>query len=89
MKRWIFTFRVHPPTCVVSARNGGSLFFAGYSPALRQWYWVFPGGSEKIDEPQMIFVAEDYAETHKREGVGRRPSIKLREGKLVQYELAI
>lgn len=76
---------------MVSARNGGSVFFAAYSQVLRQWYWVYPGGEQKIDEPQMLFLTSEYADTHKREGVGRRPSVKLREEKqkLVQYELAI
>ena len=91
MSLWVFTFRVEPPSCVVSARNGGSVFFAAYSRALRQWYMVLPGGEEKIDEPQMIFVTSEYADTHKRENIARRPSVRLREGKqkLVQYELAI
>ncbi len=89
MMKWVFAFHVDPPTWVVSARNGASVFFAGYVKVLRQWYMVFPGGEEKIDQPQMIFVTADYADTHKRENVGRRPSVKLREGKLVQYELAL
>ncbi len=89
---WVFTFRVDPPTGVVSARNGASVFFAAFSRALRQWYMVPPGQpEEKIAEPQMIFVSQEYADTHKRESVGRRPGVRLREGKqkLVQFELGL
>ncbi len=89
MKHWVFTFRVEPPTCVVSARNGASVFFAGYARAIRQWFWIFPGGAEAIDEPHMIFVSQEYSDAHKRNDVGRRPTIKLREGKSVQYELGL
>lgn len=93
MKHWVFTFRVDPPTgCVFSARNGASVFFCAYIPVLRRWEMVVPGGpNETIDEPTMIFVSQEYADTHKREGVGRRPTIKLREGKqkAVQYELSL
>ncbi len=86
---WVFAARVDPPTWVVSARDGASVFFAAYSKAIRQWFMVYPGGEESIDEPQMLFVSEEYAAQHKLEQIGRRPTIKLREGKqkLVQYEL--
>ena len=89
MKHWVFTLRVDPPTCVVSARNGASVFFAGYARATRQWFMVYPGGEEAIDEPQMIFVSQEYAAAHRREQIGHRPTIKLREGKSVQYELGL
>lgn len=91
MKSWVSAFRIDPPVGVVSARNGGSVFFAAFSRVLRQWYMLVPGGEEKIDEPQMIFVEREYVEAHKRDisRVPRRPTIKLREGKLVQFELAI
>lgn len=92
MKNWVFTFRVDPPTgTVVSARNGGSVFFAGYSRLLRQWFMVYPGGEEKIDEPQMLFVEDEYAKAHERQNVGRRPTIKLRESKTkpIQFELGL
>lgn len=91
-KSWVLTWRIIPPTgCVVSTRNGSNVFWAAYSRFLRQWYMIYPGGEEKIDEPQMLFVSHEYADTHKREGAVRRPTIKLREGKrkAVQYELAL
>jgi hypothetical protein len=91
MKSWIFAFRVEPPPHVFSARNGGSVFFCAYSRVLSQWFMVFPGGEEKIDEPQMIFISDEWAKEHAIEGVVRRPSIKLREGKkkAIQFELAL
>lgn len=61
------TSRVEPPTGVVSARFGGSYIFAGYSRVLRQWYWIIPGGEEKIAAPEMIFVEDDYVRTHTQE----------------------
>lgn len=93
MKNWIFTFGIEPPTCVVSARNGADVFFAAFSRALRQWFIVYPGGEERIDEPQMIFVESEYAKAHAKD-IGtrvRRPTLRLREGKpkAVQYELAL
>lgn len=95
MKSWVFTFRIEPPAGqVLSARNGQNVFFAAYSRALRQWFMVVPGHSEeRIAEPQMIFVDRKYAKAHEKDFslVGRRPSIRLREGKrkVVQYELAL
>ena len=95
MKSWILSFRVHPPTgCVFSARNGGSVFSAAFSRVLNQWYMVIPGnGEEKIDEPQMIFVDDEYAKANKKD-IGqsvRRPTIRLREPKhkALQFELAL
>lgn len=64
MKSWMATSRVEPPTGVVSARFGGSYIFAGYSRLLRQWYWIIPGGEEKIAAPEMIFVDEQWAKEH-------------------------
>jgi len=95
MKSWILPCRVHPPTDrVFSARNGGSVFSAAFSRVLNQWYMVIPGnGEEKIDEPQMIFVDDEYAKANKKD-IGqsvRRPTIRLREvkHKAVQFELAL
>src|SRR5262245_21516483 len=94
-RHWVFTFRVEPPTgCTFMARNDGEdyspngIFQAAYSRLLRQWYMVYPGGEEKIGEPQMIFVSKEYADTHRREEV-RRPTIKLREGKQKSVQLSL
>lgn len=92
MKHWTFSFRIKPPDRVVSARNGANVFFAAYSNLLRRWYMVYPGGEEKISEPQMILVEEQWAKDHPQDlSQGRRPTIKLREpkGKAVQYQLAL
>lgn len=39
----------------------GSVLFVSYSHVTRQWYWVYPGGEEKIDEPQMLFLDDAWA----------------------------
>lgn len=94
MKHWVFAFRVDPPIgFVVSARTGGSVFFAAYSRPLDQWFMVYPGGEERIAEPQMLFLEEEYVSEHTRDlsKVVRRPTTTLRQGKqkTVQFELAI
>lgn len=61
---WILTGRVEPPTGVVSGRFGASVMFVAYSKLLRQWYWIYPGGEEKIPEPQMLFLDEKWAREH-------------------------
>ena len=38
--------------------------FVAYERLLRQWVWVYPGGSEKIAEPPHIFVDEEWAKAH-------------------------
>ncbi len=91
-KSWVLAYRIEPPTCVVSARNGANVFFAAYSRPFQHWYMVVPGHTEEeIDEPQMILVEADYAKAHEKDVQVRRPTIKLREGKkkAVQYELAL
>jgi hypothetical protein len=93
MKHWTLTFRVQPPDHVVSARNGSSVFFAGYSRVLKQWYGVYPGGEEKIDMPEMVYLDQEYVDAHKRDLSlsARRPTIRLRESKKppVQMQLAM
>lgn len=62
MKSWIFTDRVEPPSGVVSGRFGASVMSVAYSRLLRQWYWIYPGGGEeKIAQPQMLFLDEEWA----------------------------
>lgn len=85
MTRWIFTSRIEPSSIkgVISVRFGASVMFAAYSRALRQWYHVYPGGEEKIPEPQMIFVDEELARDNQREHIGsivRRAGVRLRAG---------
>jgi len=66
MKRWIETRLIDPPSGVVlSALFGNSGLFVSYSPLLDQWYHVYPGGEEKIAEPEMILVDEDWIRNHR------------------------
>jgi hypothetical protein len=95
MKSWVFTFRVEPPTDrVFSARNGADVFFAAHSRVLQRFYMVIPGhGEEEIDEPQMVYLEDDYAKAHAKD-IGtsvRRPTLRLRESKKksVQFELGL
>lgn len=76
MKKWILAFRVDPPAHVVSARTGGSVFFAAYSRWLRQWYLVANGSEEIIDEPEMLFLDEEYASDHPSKIIMRPEKIR-------------
>lgn len=61
MKRWIETRLVKPPLFTVSGRFGASVMFVGYERWLDQWVWLQPNGIvEKIAEPEMLFLEEDY-----------------------------
>lgn len=62
--RWVITSTIDPTKLkgVVTGRFGASVMFVWYSKFLRQWYWVYGGGhEEKIAEPQMLFLDEDWA----------------------------
>ena len=61
VKRWVITGTVNPPKGVVSGRFGASVMSVAYSQLVRQWYWIYPGGEEKIAQPQMVFVEETWA----------------------------
>lgn len=89
MKKWIFAFRVQPPPHTVSARHGGSVFFAWHSRFLRQWYLVAGSYMEKIDPPQMLFVSEEYAREHPSTHFADRPGkpLRLRKKKCEQLSL--
>ncbi len=92
MKHWVFTLRVTPPVNqVVSVRFGGSVMFAAYSRTLRQWFHVFPGGEQRIDEPPMWFCDDDWSKTHEREDFGlscaREAKLSRRSMKAVQLSL--
>jgi len=51
--------------------------FCAYSKLLRQWYWIYPGGEEKIAEPPMIFVGEEWAREHRNlSGSGKRIKVE-------------
>lgn len=38
--------------------------FVTYSRTLAQWFWVYPGGEERIAEPPRIFVDDEWARKH-------------------------
>jgi hypothetical protein len=61
VKNWVMTASVDPPEGVTSGRFGAAVMFVSHSRLLRQWYWVYPGGAEKIPEPQMLFLDEEWA----------------------------
>jgi hypothetical protein len=68
MSSWVFTFRVEPPhSQTILARSGGSIFFAAWSRLLDRWYMIYPGGSERIEPPEMWLCEEDWAKTHQRD----------------------
>jgi hypothetical protein len=48
-----------------SGRFGASVLFCSYSP-LTGWHWIYPGGSEKIQEPQALLCDPEWAEKHPR-----------------------
>jgi hypothetical protein len=65
MKVWVEARTIEPPEFTVSGRFGSSVMFVAYWRVLDQWVWLQPGGiEEKIAEPQMIFVEQDYANKH-------------------------
>ena len=80
-KHWTLTFRVTPPNEVISARFGGSVFFAAYSKWLRQWYLIANGTEEKIEEPQMLFLDEEYVREHPSNRFSQIPSKKIRQAR--------
>jgi hypothetical protein len=63
---WVETRTIDPPEGItISGRFGGSIMFVAYSRVLDRWLWIQPGGvEEKIAEPEMIFVDEDYIKKH-------------------------
>ena len=65
MNIWVETRTLEPPDFTVSGKFGASVMFVGYERLTRQWYWLQPGGIiERIAEPPMIFVDQDYVNKH-------------------------
>ncbi len=61
---WFETRTLDFPDHTVSGRFGASIMFVAYSRWRQQWFWVYPGGEEKIAEPMHIFVDERWACEH-------------------------
>jgi hypothetical protein len=89
MKQWIFTFRVEPPAGVVSGRFGNSVMFVAYQRLTDQWHWIYPGGAEKIEEPQMLFLDETWVREHpSKKNRGRRENpLAIHKSKAEQLQL--
>jgi len=64
VKQWLETRTLEYPAGTVSGRFGASVMFVAYSRWQRQWFWVYPGGEERIAEPPHIFVDEEWAREH-------------------------
>jgi len=85
VRRWVLTSEIDITKLrgVVSGRImgdvelSGSVLFVYYSRALRRWEWVIGGGrSEVIDEPQMLFLDEDWVRKNRNLSTSDKP-IKL------------
>lgn len=63
MKQWVTTNMIDLSklTGVISGRFGASVMFVAYEKYFRRWVWVYPGGAERINEPEMILVDENWA----------------------------
>ena len=92
-KRWIFAFSVIPPDCTVSIRYGAAVMFGYYSKWLDQWFAVNGGRETRVEPPQMIFVSEEYARSHRRD-LGqvrsyRENPLRIRKQKVEQMLMPI
>jgi len=67
MKQWVPTDTVDVTKLegVVSAKFGGSLLFVYYFKLGGWWEWVYPGGAEKIAEPPLLYLEEEWARTNR------------------------
>jgi hypothetical protein len=86
VKVWLETRTLDYPTGTVSGRFGGSVMFVAYSRALAQWFWVYGGGEERIAEPPLIFVDDQWAREHTLPAPrgGLEKATCIRRGKAVQ-----
>jgi hypothetical protein len=86
-KRWTFTFRIEPGELegTVSGRFGQNLIFCAFS-TLTGWWWVYPGGMQRIEEPQMLYLDPAWAREHPRKSPAprRENPIRMRKQKVEQ-----
>jgi hypothetical protein len=92
VKLWLETRTLDYPTGTVSGRFGASVMFVAYSRALAQWFWVYPGGEERIAEPPLVYVDEQWAHEHTlktpRGKLSKRVNIRRGKG-AAQMELSL
>jgi hypothetical protein len=85
---WISTSLIEPGDLegTVSGRFGGSVMFVAYSKFTRRWLWIYPGGTEKIEEPPQLFLDPLWAAAHPRTSpvVQREKPTRLRKKKSEQ-----
>src|SRR5215475_9685086 len=95
MTRWILTGRIDPAAIpgVVSGRFGASAMFVAYDRLRAQWMWIYPGGEEKIAEPQMLFLDENWAREHPgKKSRGRRENplaIRRQKSEQLVFDLCL
>lgn len=92
MNVWLETRTLDYPAGVVSGRFGASVMFVAYSRALARWFWVYPGGEERIAEPHQIYVDEQWAREHtlKTPRAKLTKPVNIRRGKrIAQMELEL
>jgi hypothetical protein len=89
MKSWHFSFRVQPPDNTVMGRSGGSVMDTYYDRLLDQWFLVAGGTLEKINEPQMIFVSDEYARQHHSNRIAPENSKNIRQSRKRAVQLSL
>jgi hypothetical protein len=58
--------------------------FVAYERWAAQWFWVYPGGAERIAEPEHIFVDDEWARAHTLEKPRtqiEKKAVNIRRGK--------
>jgi hypothetical protein len=88
--RWIFTSRIEPRDLegIVSGKYGSTVMFVAFSP-VTGWHWIYPGGSERVSEPPMLFLDEQWARAHPRRStvIHRENPRRIRKKKAEQLNL--
>ena len=92
MKRWTITATIDASKLdyVVLGRFGSSVMDVAYSKLLDQWYWVYPTGEERIAEPQMLYLDEEWARANRsleKTPLKRENPIDIRRKKVEQLLL--
>jgi len=90
MKQWVSTSLIEPADLegVVTGRFGSNMMFVSFSQ-VSGWSWVFSGGTERIEEPEMLFLEEAWTSEHPRRSpiVHRENPARVRKKKSEQLSL--